>query len=260
MGKSRSKWEQRGAQIEAEIERISDASDNGDYRPHPQGPSLDEIRGRLQQLQNSKAIAEARCYQQGFDDNSTDSSTSGRADGGTKNADGTVSYASTRMDSGNLDYCLSYGTDCGQPAADAWCQQQGFSSATSFEVSWGSPPTVILSTGEICDGAHCDQISSVTCDGKPFTPPSIGTDNKAPSNTITVQSAVYGMSKTCNATSALADQCNDKANCSFSVGNHLCGDPEFGVVKRIKVSYQCTNGGAKTQTAQEYESMTLSCE
>ena len=71
------------------------------------------------------------------------------------------------MFNGNrLDWCASWGADCGQPAADAWCAAQGFASAADFvkDPHIGSTsPTRLIGTGAICDAQHCDGFSTITC-------------------------------------------------------------------------------------------------
>ena len=64
-----------------------------------------------------------------------------------------------------LDYCLEWGSECGEPAADAWCRAQGYAGASTFEVRSSSPPTRTFSSGQICDMVFCDRIISLTCIG-----------------------------------------------------------------------------------------------
>ncbi len=66
-------------------------------------------------------------------------------------------------DSLGLDLCLENGHGCGQPAADAFCQSQGFTTAVDFVVGRDAPPTKTIKDGAICDGRFCHRIASVTC-------------------------------------------------------------------------------------------------
>lgn len=74
-------------------------------------------------------------------------------------------YRDPLVDGVPLDYCLEWGTQCGEPAADAWCRAQGYAGASTFEVRTASPPTRIFSSGRICDMVFCDRIISLTCIG-----------------------------------------------------------------------------------------------
>ncbi len=76
-----------------------------------------------------------------------------------------VKFVDPKVDGMPLDYCLEWGSECGKPAADAWCRARGFAAASAFEVRTGSPPTRIFSSGRICDMVHCDRITSLTCVG-----------------------------------------------------------------------------------------------
>ncbi|HYB55721.1 MAG TPA: TIR domain-containing protein [Alphaproteobacteria bacterium] len=62
-----------------------------------------------------------------------------------------------------LDHCRSWARDCGQPAADAFCQSQGFAAAIDFTRQPHAPPTRVISSGQVCNGANCARITAVTC-------------------------------------------------------------------------------------------------
>ena len=77
-----------------------------------------------------------------------------------------ATYNSPKVGSQPLDLCLSWGADCGKPAADAWCETKGFTESTAHVVApdiGGATPTRLLSTGAVCDQAFCDGFASVTC-------------------------------------------------------------------------------------------------
>jgi hypothetical protein len=63
-----------------------------------------------------------------------------------------------------LDWCKSWSTDCGKPAADAWCVKQGWESAAGFS-RWDDlgEPTRIISNNQICDQPDCDSFTKITC-------------------------------------------------------------------------------------------------
>ena len=62
-----------------------------------------------------------------------------------------------------LDICRAWGTDCGKPAADAFCIQHGWAMATRFTIQQDTPPTVVISTKQVCKEGFCDRIDFVQC-------------------------------------------------------------------------------------------------
>jgi len=66
-----------------------------------------------------------------------------------------------------LDWCLYYSNQCGQPAADRFCQAQGFSSAASFSMQPNIYHTRIIGENRICDtardGIRCDGFRFIDC-------------------------------------------------------------------------------------------------
>jgi len=62
-----------------------------------------------------------------------------------------------------LDFCRSWARECGKPAADAFCQSQGFAAAIDFTRQPHAPPTRVIGSGQVCNGANCARIDAVTC-------------------------------------------------------------------------------------------------
>jgi len=65
-----------------------------------------------------------------------------------------------------LDWCREWAQNCGKPAADAFCQGQGYAYATGFsqdpDIGIGQP-TRIITSGQICNQGFCDGFRSITC-------------------------------------------------------------------------------------------------
>lgn len=66
-----------------------------------------------------------------------------------------------------IDWCLAWGAECGQPAADRFCRDHGFPAAVRFEIAEDVAHTVIQSTGQPCDDPGCDGFASIECGGTP---------------------------------------------------------------------------------------------
>lgn len=65
-----------------------------------------------------------------------------------------------------LDLCLHWGTECGQPAADSWCKEQGYARASAWQPAQdvgASEATVVMGDGRLCQAPTCDSFSSITC-------------------------------------------------------------------------------------------------
>lgn len=76
---------------------------------------------------------------------------------------------------------------------------------------------------------------------------------------IAVSRATYGTWKhSCNATSLIAGRASGRHHFQMRVSNDMCGDPDHGKAKSLDVSYYCGNY-AKTASAREHDTLTLSC-
>ena len=66
-----------------------------------------------------------------------------------------------------LDWCLTWATDCGKPAADAFCKAKGHaqgSASFSKAVDIGDKhKTRVIGTGAVCDQKVCDGFAQITC-------------------------------------------------------------------------------------------------
>ncbi|KQY29346.1 hypothetical protein ASD38_08295 [Caulobacter sp. Root487D2Y] len=62
-----------------------------------------------------------------------------------------------------LDWCRDYGSECGKPAADAFCRAQGHARADHIQPRPDIGRTVIIATGAICADPTCDGFRLVEC-------------------------------------------------------------------------------------------------
>lgn len=62
-----------------------------------------------------------------------------------------------------LDVCLNWGTGCGKPAADAFCQQRGFNYSSAQTTQPNAPPTYVLGDNRVCNESFCARFTSITC-------------------------------------------------------------------------------------------------
>ncbi len=65
-----------------------------------------------------------------------------------------------------LNYCYEMGKRCGEPAAQAWCEAQGFATAASWKRDanvGGLFPTIVIGEDRICARYLCDGFEEITC-------------------------------------------------------------------------------------------------
>lgn len=63
-----------------------------------------------------------------------------------------------------VDYCLHFARDCGKPAADAFCQRSGYTSAVDFDLAPNLGHTVILGDpGSECRHPGCGGFRFIDC-------------------------------------------------------------------------------------------------
>lgn len=72
-------------------------------------------------------------------------------------------YSEPEVDGVRVDWCYGWSKGCGKPAADAYCQSEGYAEAKEFDKAEGVGPTRVLSTGQLCDDPTCDGFESLTC-------------------------------------------------------------------------------------------------
>lgn len=77
-------------------------------------------------------------------------------------------FGQPTVDEYRLDFCRWWDTDCGTPAADAFCASRGYIGSILWDIDKDiglRTPTKILETGEICDQSFCDGFKFILCQG-----------------------------------------------------------------------------------------------
>jgi hypothetical protein len=84
-------------------------------------------------------------------------------------------FAKPKENGVRVDWCLNWGSQCGRPAADRFCQAKGFPQSNDFveDVDVGSTgiSTLVTGTNQICRGGYCDAFTYITCAGPDAPPP-----------------------------------------------------------------------------------------
>ena len=65
-----------------------------------------------------------------------------------------------------VDFCLSFKTDCGQPAADAYCAEKGYGGAVDYSKTRSyTKSTLTMDQHTTCTPAHnvCDSFGYILC-------------------------------------------------------------------------------------------------
>ena len=69
-----------------------------------------------------------------------------------------------------VDNCLNWGSNCQKPAADYFCQKNGFSGAISFELA-NRRPTWVMGDNKVCNEGFCVGFSRIVCGGAKASAP-----------------------------------------------------------------------------------------
>ncbi|MBU0943533.1 MAG: hypothetical protein KJ804_02620 [Proteobacteria bacterium] len=80
---------------------------------------------------------------------------------------GLVRYTNPMHQGHRLDWCLSWATQCGEPAASAWCKSKSFDQANSWQKApdiGENTATIVFQSGKICDQPFCDGFAEIVCD------------------------------------------------------------------------------------------------
>jgi hypothetical protein len=63
----------------------------------------------------------------------------------------------------SLDVCREWATNCGAPAAVAFCRTQNYATAVAFEPALRVGLTAVISSGRICSDPNCGGFTSIEC-------------------------------------------------------------------------------------------------
>jgi hypothetical protein len=77
-------------------------------------------------------------------------------------------FEKPRWNDYRLDWCLNWGTNCGQPAADNFCMRRRWTGALDFAADpniGASTPTMVSSNNQVCDQSGCTGFKYITCYG-----------------------------------------------------------------------------------------------
>jgi hypothetical protein len=62
-----------------------------------------------------------------------------------------------------VDFCLNWATNCGKPAADAFCRAQGYAEAGGYTYLENRPPTFVIGDLRVCDAPGCTRFTQIAC-------------------------------------------------------------------------------------------------
>lgn len=84
-------------------------------------------------------------------------------------ATSTAAFDKPRIDIGagltkRLDLCKVWASECGQPAADAFCALHGFKRAVRYTQDLDIGDTAIISSHQVCSDPGCDGFARIECE------------------------------------------------------------------------------------------------
>lgn len=79
----------------------------------------------------------------------------------------TTTFSEPGVHGYRLDWCAHFAADCGQPAADLFCQENGFTGAARFSmdpnIGGRGVSTLVFGDGRLCTGPTCSGFKAITC-------------------------------------------------------------------------------------------------
>ncbi len=61
-----------------------------------------------------------------------------------------------------IDRCLTWATNCDEPAASVFCRYRGYSHAIHWAWEYTSP-TIVQGDGQVCNANVCGAFTEITC-------------------------------------------------------------------------------------------------
>jgi len=74
-------------------------------------------------------------------------------------------YRAPLLNGYKLDWCYTWAKDCGQRAANAYCQRRGYRRASNFKIDHnvGEPTRLIGDQAKLCSSDECDSFRYIRC-------------------------------------------------------------------------------------------------
>ena len=75
-------------------------------------------------------------------------------------------FIQPQVDGVRLDWCLSWGADCGEPVAYKWCINQGYNKPIYWEKEkniGAENPTTMINSRDTCYKKSCDGFRTIIC-------------------------------------------------------------------------------------------------
>ncbi len=160
----------------------------------------------------------------------------------------TKAFDSPKLGENRLDWCLNWGTGCGEEAATAWCKTVGFDKAVDTKQApdiGASMPTKLIATGEVCDQSYCDGFTSITCATVEAPPPpqavpeaQVTTDAQATAEPSTPTEAANAAEETFTPPKYKGVRLNwcfsGKSGCGQKAAEAWCAEQGFSGAKNFK--------------------------
>jgi hypothetical protein len=77
-------------------------------------------------------------------------------------------FAAPRFFDERLDWCMTWGKDCGQPVADSFCRRKRLTGARAFQAEPNigrSSPTRLMGSNQVCNQDFCTGFQYIACYG-----------------------------------------------------------------------------------------------
>jgi hypothetical protein len=72
-------------------------------------------------------------------------------------------FINPEINGNGVDFCLNWATNCGKPAADAFCRSHGFAESGGFTYLENRPPTFVIGDLKICNQPGCTRFTQIYC-------------------------------------------------------------------------------------------------